>query len=95
VSGRFGLDGRVAVVTGVLGNLGPVWAEALLEAGATVAGLDLPAAAPTAAFARLQSTHGESNLFFNDATATERSLTGSSAARSATMQKEIHWPKTA
>src|SRR5688500_13156267 len=54
---RFRLDGRVAVVTGALGNLGPVWAQALLEAGATVIGLDLPGAEPNAAFAALQSVH--------------------------------------
>ena len=50
MSGRFGLEGRVAVVTGALGNLGPVWSEGLLEAGATVVGLDLPTAAPNEAF---------------------------------------------
>lgn len=54
---RFRLDGRVAVVTGALGSLGPVWAQALLEAGATVVGLDLPEAQPNAAFAALQSAH--------------------------------------
>src|SRR5688500_11792276 len=54
---RFRIDGRVAVVTGALGNLGPVWAQALLEAGATVIGLDLPGAKPNAAFAALQSAH--------------------------------------
>jgi NAD(P)-dependent dehydrogenase (short-subunit alcohol dehydrogenase family) len=54
---RFRLDGRVAVVTGALGNLGPVWAQALLEAGATVIGLDLPQARPNAAFTTLQSTY--------------------------------------
>ena len=53
---RFGLDGRVAVVTGVLGNLGPVWAEGLLEAGAIVVGLDLPSTAPNAAFRELQAS---------------------------------------
>lgn len=36
------LAGRIALVTGVRGNLGPVWASALAGAGATVLGLDLP-----------------------------------------------------
>ena len=54
---RFRIDGRVAVVTGALGNLGPVWADALLDAGATVIGLDLPGATPNAAFTALQSAH--------------------------------------
>ena len=35
------LSGKVAVVTGVLGRLGPVWTEALLGAGARVMGLDI------------------------------------------------------
>jgi NAD(P)-dependent dehydrogenase (short-subunit alcohol dehydrogenase family) len=35
------LSGRVAVVTGALGNLGPVWSAALAGAGASVVGIDL------------------------------------------------------
>ena len=36
-----GLAGRLAVVTGALGNLGPVWTAALAGAGARVVGLDV------------------------------------------------------
>jgi len=35
------LDGHIAVVTGALGTLGPVWTAALAEAGATVVGVDI------------------------------------------------------
>jgi NAD(P)-dependent dehydrogenase (short-subunit alcohol dehydrogenase family) len=37
----FSLHDELAVVTGALGNLGPVWIEALIEAGSKVLGLDL------------------------------------------------------
>jgi len=35
------LDGRLAIVTGALGNLGPVWTAALAGAGARVVGVDV------------------------------------------------------
>jgi NAD(P)-dependent dehydrogenase (short-subunit alcohol dehydrogenase family) len=49
---------RVAVVTGALGRLGPVWCEALLTAGATVAGLDLPGCPIPPVFRSLQEQSG-------------------------------------
>ena len=72
MSTRFGLEGRVAIVTGALGNLGPVWAEGLLEAGATVVGLDLPSAAPNAAFSTLQQRYGDGKLTLIGASVTDR-----------------------
>jgi NAD(P)-dependent dehydrogenase (short-subunit alcohol dehydrogenase family) len=58
----FRLDDRVAVVTGALGLLGPVWAEGLLEAGASVLGVDRPEAKMTDRFLRLQDRYGEKRL---------------------------------
>ena len=47
---QFRLDQHVAVVTGARGKLGPVWVEALLDAGARVAALDLPGARSSEAY---------------------------------------------
>jgi NAD(P)-dependent dehydrogenase (short-subunit alcohol dehydrogenase family) len=52
------LEGRVAVVTGAYGRLGPVWCSALLDAGAAVVGLDRPGAPLSAAFAALERATG-------------------------------------
>jgi NAD(P)-dependent dehydrogenase (short-subunit alcohol dehydrogenase family) len=58
----FDLAGRVAVVTGALGRLGPVWIEALLSAGATVVGLDRPGVGVPEAFERLASQFGAARV---------------------------------
>ncbi len=50
MSDAFRLDNRVAVVTGACGKLGPIWVDALVEAGATVAALELPGATSSDAF---------------------------------------------
>jgi NAD(P)-dependent dehydrogenase (short-subunit alcohol dehydrogenase family) len=41
-----GLAGRLAIVTGALGTLGPTWTTALREAGMEVVGIDLAPAPP-------------------------------------------------
>jgi len=58
VNGRFSLDNRIAVVTGASGKLGAVWADALIEAGARVAALDITNAVPTARFEDLAKRAG-------------------------------------
>lgn len=66
------LGGDVALVTGALGNLGPVWIAALLDAGARVVGLDLPEAKVSDAFAELVDQHGEDRLRLVRADVTDR-----------------------
>lgn len=58
----FDLSGKIAVVTGVLGKLGPVWSQALLEAGATVVGIDLPSAKESPTFTQLQQHYDRKRL---------------------------------
>jgi len=61
----FSLESEVAVVTGALGKLGPVWIESLLEAGASVFALDLPDAEAGEAFVRLQEGFDKSRLLLH------------------------------
>jgi NAD(P)-dependent dehydrogenase (short-subunit alcohol dehydrogenase family) len=58
----FSLHGRVAVVTGALGRLGPVWIGGLLSAGAVVAGVDRPEAPGSRAFDDLRERYGPRRL---------------------------------
>ena len=55
----FRLDNQIAVVTGACGKLGPIWVEALLDAGARVAALELPGAPASAAFKDLADRCGD------------------------------------
>lgn len=58
----FRLDDKVAVVTGALGKLGPVWVEALLSVGAHLVGLDLPWITISHPFSVLQDRYGDKRL---------------------------------
>lgn len=68
----FILEGQVAVVTGAMGRLGPVWIEALLNAGARVAALDLPGAKLSDGYATLQAHYGDEQLRFYHADVRDR-----------------------
>jgi NAD(P)-dependent dehydrogenase (short-subunit alcohol dehydrogenase family) len=73
------LAGRVAVVTGAAGRLGPVWSRALAQAGAQVVGIDLRGgdgieaadvtdrAALEAARERIEARHGAPSVLVNNA----------------------------
>lgn len=71
VNERFELAEAVAVVTGGLGNLGPVWCQTILEAGGRVAALDLPGAQPSEAFQKLQAQY-DLRLRFYEADVTDK-----------------------
>jgi NAD(P)-dependent dehydrogenase (short-subunit alcohol dehydrogenase family) len=72
MSDRFSLGGEVAVVTGALGRLGPVWAGALLEAGASVAAVDRPSARASDAFTGLCASTAPDRLHLVEADVTDR-----------------------
>jgi NAD(P)-dependent dehydrogenase (short-subunit alcohol dehydrogenase family) len=68
----FSLKGEVAVVTGALGKLGPIWIETLLDAGAVIFTLDHPDAQASEAFKKLQSLFDDRRLQFASADVRER-----------------------
>jgi NAD(P)-dependent dehydrogenase (short-subunit alcohol dehydrogenase family) len=55
----FRLDNQTAVVTGACGKLGPVWVEALLDAGARVAAFELAGAPASAGFKAVAERAGD------------------------------------
>lgn len=69
---QFKLDGQVAVVTGGQGKLGGLWTQTLLEAGASVAVLDLPQAPISETQKQLQQTYGNNRVLFVKANITEK-----------------------
>ncbi len=69
----FKLDGKVAVVTGALGLLGPVYCQGLLDAGARVVGIDLESAPMSERFVSLQQEFGPDRIGLLRADITKRS----------------------
>jgi NAD(P)-dependent dehydrogenase (short-subunit alcohol dehydrogenase family) len=69
----FSLKGEIAVVTGALGKLGPIWIDTLLEAGAKVFALDHPSAQKSEAFKQLETNYDAKHLqlAFSDVTIRE------------------------
>jgi NAD(P)-dependent dehydrogenase (short-subunit alcohol dehydrogenase family) len=68
----FNLKGEIAVVTGALGKLGPIWIDTLLEAGARVFALDHPRAQKSEAFKKLQAHYDDRRLMSASADVMER-----------------------
>jgi len=82
----FRLDHEVAVVTGAVGKLGPVWVSALLSAGARVAAIDLAEAKPSEAFCELENAFNTDRLRRLNADACDRQ-----SLEAAQREIQTHW----
>ena len=68
----FSLKGEIAVVTGALGKLGPIWIDTLLGAGAKVMALDHPNAQISKDYKNVQGRFEEQRLQLEFADVTDR-----------------------
>jgi NAD(P)-dependent dehydrogenase (short-subunit alcohol dehydrogenase family) len=84
-SSRFRLDDHIAVVTGACGKLGPIWIEALVDAGARVAALELPGASPSPAFRALEQRASRQIERFDCDITSQQSVTAAAAEIDARM----------
>ncbi len=75
----FSLEHHIAVVTGACGKLGPIWIEALVDAGARVAALELPGAPASPSYRAAEERAGASIRRF-DCDITNRTSIESAAA---------------
>jgi NAD(P)-dependent dehydrogenase (short-subunit alcohol dehydrogenase family) len=82
---HFSLDDQVAVVTGACGKLGPIWIEALVDAGARVAALELPGAPASSAYRQLEQRSGSSIQRFDCDITDRRSIERAAASVAASL----------
>jgi NAD(P)-dependent dehydrogenase (short-subunit alcohol dehydrogenase family) len=80
VNDTFRLDDQVAVVTGACGKLGPIWIQALVQAGASVAALELPGANPSAEYELIARSAGDRVRRFDCDVTDRRSIEAAAAA---------------
>lgn len=69
----FNLNNQIAVVTGCMGLLGPIWSLGLLEAGAKVVGIDLPGSKISDRFNKLTKEYGNDKIKFYKADILDKS----------------------